>query len=216
MSPTELSAWACLKCLQAVLIFRIAQLRLFGKFPCFATYLILSLFSSAVLFTVGQQRYDTGWIWLTPALLFALMLTAFEAHWKIQQHCRPLQHPNIATAIMVGVSAFVAWITLEAHAWTSRFKPAFFGIRYTAGVLAIWMMWHATWAPRIEPPLPHNLLAHVRILAVLLFIQAGVFAVINLLSANPPYAPRILLNVLNLGGQALCCCAWILAFRRER
>ena len=213
MSPIELSAWACLKCLQAVLIFRMAQLRLFGKLPCFATYLILSLFSSAVLFTVGQSAYATTWIWLTPAILLALAATVLETHWKIQHHCRPLKHPNTATSLMAGVSALICWFTLEAHAWTSHLKPAFFGTRYVTGVLAIWMLWHTAWFPRIDPPLPSNLLNHGRILAVFLCIQVGIFAAINLLA---PYAPRELLSCLNMGGQALCLCVWIVSLRREK
>ena len=212
MSPIEYAIWVAVKLAQTALIVRLARTRLLGQFPAFAAYLSLSIFSSIVLFASGGT-YSTGWIWLTPAILLALAATVLETHWKIQHHCRPLKHPNTATSLMAGVSALICWFTLEAHAWTSHLKPAFFGTRYVTGVLAIWMLWHTAWFPRIDPPLPSNLLNHGRILAVFLCIQVGIFAAINLLA---PYAPRELLSCLNMGGQALCFCVWIVSLRREK
>lgn len=212
MSPTEYAIWVAVKLAQTALFVRLIATRQIGQYPAFGAYLLLSIFSSAVLYTVGQNAYDTIWLWVTPALLLSLALTVLEAHWKIQEHVKPLRHPHIATAIMVGAAAFVAWLTLEATAWASRYKAAALGIRFTTATLACWMILQAALFPRIDPPLPANLASHGRILAIFLFIQASTFAAINLLS---PYAPREVLSIGLMSANTACCIAWLIAFWRK-
>ena len=216
MSPVEETAWATLKVLQAVLLVRLAHARLLGRYCAFATYLFLAILSSAVLKFASNSSYSTYWSWITPALLMALTLAVIEVHWHIQACVRPLRHPNIATGLMIGVSAFVCWVTMEAHEWTAKIKAACLAMRWVAGTLAILMIWHAAWFPAISPPLRSSLLNHGRIMAVFLFWQACIFAAINLLSTKPPYAPRELLSVSNLLGQSACMVMWLIVLRRER
>ena len=213
MTAIEMVAWSIAKTLQATLTGRLLQLQLARRYRAFLFFLVVSLLRSLALATYGSEsleRYVQVWNWSTAPVLIALTLAVYELHQQVLAHCKPLKFPTAVTVLMFVIALVACLATMESVTWRSSVTASYTATRFVSGSLAIWLLFHAAFFPKIEPPLPSNLMAHGYILTLYLISEAGAYAVINLLA---PTAPT--LNVATMGINGAFFSAWLIAMRRE-